>query len=65
MDLITKAIKRFSASSRQKRSKIFRDSFYLDANTRVLDLGSGNGAHINCVLSGTRVDPRNVFIADI
>lgn len=65
MGLITKAIKRFSASSRQKRAKIFRDSFYLCANTRVLDLGSGNGSHINSVLQGTGVDPKNVFMADI
>ncbi len=44
---------------------MFRRTFDLGASTRVLDLGSEDGSHINHVLRGTPVDPSNVYIADI
>jgi hypothetical protein len=44
---------------------LFRERFSLDEHTRILDLGSEDGANIHSVLEGTRVSPGNVYIADI
>ncbi len=65
MNPIPKAVNWFSGRARQKRATVFRNSFSLDANTKILDLGSENGSHIHSVLNGTKVDPKNVYIADI
>ncbi|RMD66416.1 class I SAM-dependent methyltransferase [Candidatus Parcubacteria bacterium] len=54
-----------SQRARAKRAQIFRREFSLNENTRILDLGSGNGSAIKCVLSGTRAKPRNIYLADI
>jgi hypothetical protein len=56
---------RFSANARRKRAAVFRDAFRLTDQTKVLDLGSAWGGHINSVLTGTPVLPRNTYIADI
>jgi SAM-dependent methyltransferase len=56
---------RISQESREKRRSLFRYSFNLNENTRILDLGSENGAHINRVLEGSLIKKENVFIADI
>jgi SAM-dependent methyltransferase len=56
---------RISRHARAKRAEQFRRTFNLTAETRVLDLGGGDGAHIRSVLTGTPVKPRNVCIADI
>jgi SAM-dependent methyltransferase len=56
---------RISANARRKRAGLFRDAFHLDADTRILDLGSQSGAHIHSVLAGTPVRPENTYIADI
>lgn len=37
----------------------------IDADTKILDLGSENGTNIYNVLSDTKAKPENVFIADI
>jgi SAM-dependent methyltransferase len=55
----------FSKNAREKRAAIFRESFWLDEHTKILDLGSAGGAHIHAVLQGTAVKPENVYIADI
>jgi SAM-dependent methyltransferase len=44
---------------------VFRRSFDLDANTKILDLGSETGSNIHSVLQGTLVKPDNIYIADI
>jgi len=54
-----------SRRARRKRAAIFRQRFKLDEMTRILDIGSEKGENINLVLTGTRVSPENVFIADI
>ena len=51
--------------SREKRAILFRNIFYFDEHTKILDLGSENGSNINTVLKGTPVHPKNVYIADI
>lgn len=56
---------RFSALARERRAKIVAGYFELNEKTRVLDLGSQDGVHINRVLRGTSVRPENVFIADL
>jgi hypothetical protein len=55
---------RYSQRHRSQRAALFRSMFRLTERTRVCDLGGGNGAHINMVLSGTPVRPENVYIAD-
>lgn len=55
----------FSNRSRQKRAKLFRQKFDLNETTKILDLGSETGENINFVLTGTKVQPKNVYIADI
>lgn len=65
MDAISKFATAFSRKSREKRASVFRDSFLLDKNTKILDLGSENGSNIHAVLQGTDVKPENVYIADI
>lgn len=65
MNPIKTIVRWFSKLARAKRAKIFRDSFFLDNNTRILDLGSENGSNINTILKGCGVHPENVYIADI
>jgi SAM-dependent methyltransferase len=63
--LILRAARWFSRRSRAARAALFRRQFRLDQDTRILDLGSENGAAISAVLAGTAVLPANVYIADI
>ncbi len=65
MNPIRTVVQWFSTHARAKRAKIFRDAFFLDNNTKILDLGSENGSNINAVLKGSGVRPENVYIADI
>lgn len=65
MNRITWLVHKFSKQARAKRAEIFRQNFYLDENTKILDLGSESGANINAVLQGTKVRSENVYIADI
>jgi len=62
---ISKFVKYFSRKARKKRALIFRESFLLSENTKILDLGSETGSNIYDVLQGTPVKPENVYIADI
>ncbi len=55
----------FSGAARAKRAAQFREMFSLDEQTRILDLGCEDGSNINRILTGTRVRPENVHIADI
>lgn len=65
MNPIKSAVTRLSARSRQKRAGLFKNTFVLDENTRILDLGSESGANIAAVIRGTQIRKENVFIADI
>jgi len=65
MNAIAKFVKYCSKRSRERRAVIFRSSFSLDEDTRILDLGSESGSSIKAVLEGTRVQPSNVYIADL
>ena len=63
--MITSAFRFFSQKARSKRAELFRRTFDLNEDTRILDIGSETGANIHNVLRGTRVRPQNVYIADI
>jgi SAM-dependent methyltransferase len=65
MNPIQKAFESFSTRARSERARLFRENFDFDADTKVLDLGSEDGANIAAILAGTKVPPENVFIADI
>jgi len=47
-------VDRFRTRSRRVRAEMFLNLFELSTSTRVLDLGSGNGAHIHAILEGSR-----------
>lgn len=59
--MLWKLFRRFSRYSRQKRAQLFRDSFDIGPETRILDLGGGTGGHIASILTG----PAAVTVADI
>lgn len=65
MNPIIRIVRSFSTRAREKRALLFRSIFSLNNNTKILDLGSGNGTNINSVLKGTRIQSKNVYIADI
>jgi len=62
---VTRIVQSTQQQSRAKRARVFRDIFALEADTKVLDIGSEDGSHIADVLKGSPVKPENVFIADI
>jgi SAM-dependent methyltransferase len=63
--LLRGLIRRVRTTSRLRRSALFRSLFELGPQTRVLDLGGSNGAHIHSLLAGTAVRPENVYVADV
>ncbi len=65
MSIIVNLARRFSKRARERRAKIFQQSFYLHTSTKILDLGSASGENINRVIRGTNILPGNVYIADI
>jgi hypothetical protein len=55
-----------SRLARGKRDIVFLSSFpWVDPETRILDLGSQDGANIARVLAGCRITPANVHVADL
>ncbi len=54
------ALARIRTRSRQHRAKMFLNNFDLIPETRVLDLGGWNGAHIHAVLEDSPVLPANI-----
>lgn len=65
MNPLSRLIWNFSAQARKKRAELFRRYFFVDENTKILDLGSETGANIFNVLQSTNYQPQNVYIADI
>jgi 2-polyprenyl-3-methyl-5-hydroxy-6-metoxy-1,4-benzoquinol methylase len=55
-----------SRRARCRRDVIFRASFpFIGPETRILDLGSGDGANFARVAAGLRISPANVHAADL
>jgi SAM-dependent methyltransferase len=50
---------------RARRAKRFRSEFLLNEESRVLDLGGGDGEHIRMVLESSPVRPENIYVADV
>ena len=61
----TKLIARIRKRARTRRGAIFSSHFNLVPETKILDLGGGNGSYIGAILKDTDVKPENVYIADI
>lgn len=65
MSFIRDRFSSFSAASRHRRAEIFRRSFTIGPETKILDLGSEDGRAIAALLEPTAVRPGNVWLADI
>lgn len=63
--MLEKFVWSLSKKARTKRAEFFRRRFDLTSETKILDIGSENGSNINLVLTGTKISPQNVHIADI
>ena len=63
--IASRAVLALSSRARRKRGATFRRTFVVDEHTKILDLGSESGSNIHAILQGTRVNPANVYIADI
>jgi SAM-dependent methyltransferase len=59
--MLWKLFRKFSSYSRQKRARLFLETFRIDEGTRILDLGGGAGGHIASILNGRG----KVTVADI
>lgn len=55
MNILVRAATGYSERARAGRAEIFRELFKIDKNTKVLDLGSENGVHIEQVLAGSGI----------
>lgn len=62
---LRRAIRRVRTASRQKRAALFRAHFDLRPDTRILDLGGGDGTHVHYLLAGSPASSANVHVADI
>lgn len=60
-----RAIRRVRTASRQERAALFRAHFDIGPDTRILDLGGGDGTHVHYLLAGTAARCANVHVADI
>lgn len=58
-------IRRVRTNSRRRRAAIFHRHFAIGPETRILDLGGGDGTHIHYLLAGTAAQSRQVTVADI
>lgn len=59
--MLWRLFRKFSARQRARRGQMFRDSFQIGPETRILDLGGGTGGHIASILQGKA----DVTVADI
>lgn len=55
----------YSEAARSKRRQVFREYFEIDADTKILDLGSEDGSNIARVIEGSAIVPENIYVADI
>lgn len=61
--MIKKTQKKFSDNARKKRAALFREKLQPKTRDKIIDLGGGNGKHIQGILWNQ--DFENVIIADI
>jgi SAM-dependent methyltransferase len=65
MNLLTKAVRSAQKKARAARAELFLNSFRIDAETKILDLGSADGTNIARILKNSSANPANIYIADI
>lgn len=65
MDIVSKIVLNLSKRARTARGEVFLQSFTFGSQTRILDLGCGDGSNIANILKDTLVSPQNVYVADI
>lgn len=65
MKIISNTVTSIRKRARDKRGREFLDAFDIGEDTKILDLGCGNGENIAHILNKTNVNPNNVFVADI
>src|SRR4030095_1793152 len=65
MSAVEALIRTVRREARAKRARLFRATFVVGTRTRILDLGSEDGAGIAAVLAGSGAQPANVYIADL
>jgi 2-polyprenyl-3-methyl-5-hydroxy-6-metoxy-1,4-benzoquinol methylase len=65
MSLLHRWVEHIRSRARTARAAVFLHEFPVQETTRILDIGSEDGSAIARVLAGTRVQPQNVYIADI
>ena len=65
MSQLSNFVDTFRFQARVKRAQIFNLFFSLKPSSKLLDLGSGNGSHINSIIRHTPIKPEKVYIADI
>lgn len=57
MNIIVYLARRFSERARDRRAKVFQQSFHLNESTRLLDLGRVFGENIHRDLCDTNIRP--------
>ncbi|WJW75295.1 methyltransferase domain-containing protein [Thiohalobacter sp. IOR34] len=65
MNVVHRLARRLSSRAREKRGQIFRQSFELGPDTKIIDLGCGDGSNLAKILEDTAIRPENVYVADI
>lgn len=63
--MLGRLIQAVSQRARNSRAQLFRETFEVGPETRILDLGGNSGGHIAKVLEGLDYSPANVTIADV
>jgi SAM-dependent methyltransferase len=62
---ITSLVFRLNKRFRHNRGDIFLRAFPLGPQTKILDLGCGDGSNIADIIKDSPISPRNVYVADI
>lgn len=65
MNILTKTVMSASRKARAARAELFLNNLRINAETKILDLGSEDGTNIARIVKNSGVNPENIYIADI